>query len=279
MSDTGFRSRASALGARVFVAVLVFVAPILTIIALLAIGLNEALWEFLRRRRRNQHPGSVCLGPGLGGHHAVVRRRHRLSDDVDRPAPRTAPHRAEQATGIAVVGSGKRDEKEYAARRALARALPNHGRRPDPRRPRPRHQGRPRQPGVDHQAVPALVAFHQAAVLRPLAVDRWPRTLPRRWPRLFVHLPAVLGHRARGSRTDLLRRPAGEQRTSHPVCPGGLCLRRGDDRVELDHRLRRGCQDKGPGHGRSAAARGLWQRRRGAGRHTRVRRPPSGWAG
>ena len=46
MSDTGFRSRASALGARVFVAVLVFVAPILTIIALLAIGLNEALWEF-----------------------------------------------------------------------------------------------------------------------------------------------------------------------------------------------------------------------------------------
>ena len=46
MSDTGFRSRASALGARVFVAVLVFVAPILTIIALVAIGLNDTLWEF-----------------------------------------------------------------------------------------------------------------------------------------------------------------------------------------------------------------------------------------
>ena len=46
MSDTGFRSGASALGTRFFVATLVFIAPIITIIALLAIGLNEALWEF-----------------------------------------------------------------------------------------------------------------------------------------------------------------------------------------------------------------------------------------
>ena len=63
MSDTGFRSRASALGARVFVAVLVFVAPILTIIALLAIGLNEALWEFFADAVATNNPGSVCPGP------------------------------------------------------------------------------------------------------------------------------------------------------------------------------------------------------------------------
>lgn len=46
MSDTGFKSRASALGARWFVATLVFVAPILTIAALVTIGLNDALWAF-----------------------------------------------------------------------------------------------------------------------------------------------------------------------------------------------------------------------------------------
>ena len=46
MSDTGFKSRASAIGARFFVATLVFVAPILTMIALVAIGLNEALWAY-----------------------------------------------------------------------------------------------------------------------------------------------------------------------------------------------------------------------------------------
>lgn len=46
MSDTGFKSRASALGARWFVATLVFVAPILTIIALVTVGLNETLWRF-----------------------------------------------------------------------------------------------------------------------------------------------------------------------------------------------------------------------------------------
>lgn len=46
MSDTGFRSRASALGARLFVATLVFVAPVLTIGALVAISLNDVLWAF-----------------------------------------------------------------------------------------------------------------------------------------------------------------------------------------------------------------------------------------
>lgn len=46
MSDTGFKSPASALGARWFVATLVFVAPILTITVLVTIGLNEALWAF-----------------------------------------------------------------------------------------------------------------------------------------------------------------------------------------------------------------------------------------
>lgn len=46
MSDTGFQSRASAIGARFFVATLVFVAPILTIVALVAIALSETLWEY-----------------------------------------------------------------------------------------------------------------------------------------------------------------------------------------------------------------------------------------
>ena len=46
MSDTGFESRASALGARAFVATLVFVAPILTITALVVIALNDRLWRF-----------------------------------------------------------------------------------------------------------------------------------------------------------------------------------------------------------------------------------------
>lgn len=46
MSDTGFKSRASAFGARVFVATLVFVAPILTIAALVLIALNDELWRF-----------------------------------------------------------------------------------------------------------------------------------------------------------------------------------------------------------------------------------------
>ena len=46
MSDTGFRSRASAIGARMFVATLVFVAPIITIAALVAIALDDELWEF-----------------------------------------------------------------------------------------------------------------------------------------------------------------------------------------------------------------------------------------
>ena len=46
MSDTGFKSRASAFGARVFVATLVFVAPILTIAALVLIALNDRLWRF-----------------------------------------------------------------------------------------------------------------------------------------------------------------------------------------------------------------------------------------
>ena len=46
MNDTGFQDRASALGAKIFVATLVFVAPIITVIALVAIGLNDALWEY-----------------------------------------------------------------------------------------------------------------------------------------------------------------------------------------------------------------------------------------
>lgn len=46
MRDTGFESRASAFGARVFVATLVFVAPILTIAALVVIALNDRLWRF-----------------------------------------------------------------------------------------------------------------------------------------------------------------------------------------------------------------------------------------
>ena len=46
MNDTGFSSRPAALGARVFVAMLVFVAPILTIAWLAAVALHDALWEF-----------------------------------------------------------------------------------------------------------------------------------------------------------------------------------------------------------------------------------------
>lgn len=46
MSDTGFKSRASALGARLFVATLVFVAPILTVTGLVTISLNPVLWAF-----------------------------------------------------------------------------------------------------------------------------------------------------------------------------------------------------------------------------------------
>ena len=46
MSDTGFKSRASAFGARVFVATLIFAAPILTIGALVVIALNDRLWRF-----------------------------------------------------------------------------------------------------------------------------------------------------------------------------------------------------------------------------------------
>ncbi len=46
MSDTGFRSRASAFGARVFVATLIFAAPILAIGALVVIALNDGLWRF-----------------------------------------------------------------------------------------------------------------------------------------------------------------------------------------------------------------------------------------
>ncbi|MDE0420102.1 MAG: hypothetical protein OXK76_04330 [Gammaproteobacteria bacterium] len=46
MSDTGFKSRASAIGGRVFVATLVFAAPILTIVALVVIALSDRLWRF-----------------------------------------------------------------------------------------------------------------------------------------------------------------------------------------------------------------------------------------
>ncbi|MYA18015.1 MAG: hypothetical protein F4089_08885 [Gammaproteobacteria bacterium] len=46
MSDTGFKSRASAIGARVFVATLVFGAPILAIVALVVIALSDRLWRF-----------------------------------------------------------------------------------------------------------------------------------------------------------------------------------------------------------------------------------------
>ena len=46
MSDTGFKSRASAFGARVFVATLIFAAPILTIGALVVVALNDKLWRF-----------------------------------------------------------------------------------------------------------------------------------------------------------------------------------------------------------------------------------------
>ena len=46
MSDTGFKSRASAIGARVFVATLIFAAPILMIGALVVIALNDRLWRF-----------------------------------------------------------------------------------------------------------------------------------------------------------------------------------------------------------------------------------------
>lgn len=46
MNDTGFESRADALGARLFVATLVFIAPILIIAALVVIAMNEALWRF-----------------------------------------------------------------------------------------------------------------------------------------------------------------------------------------------------------------------------------------
>lgn len=46
MSDTGFKSRASAFGARVFVATLIFVAPSLTIAALVLVALNDRLWRF-----------------------------------------------------------------------------------------------------------------------------------------------------------------------------------------------------------------------------------------
>ncbi len=46
MSDTGFKSRASAFGGRVFVATLIFAAPILTIGALVVIALNDTLWRF-----------------------------------------------------------------------------------------------------------------------------------------------------------------------------------------------------------------------------------------
>ena len=46
MSDTGFKSRASAFGARVFVATLIFAAPTLTIGALVVIALNDNLWRF-----------------------------------------------------------------------------------------------------------------------------------------------------------------------------------------------------------------------------------------
>ena len=46
MGDTGFDSRASAFGARVFVATLIFAAPILTIVALVVVALNDRLWRF-----------------------------------------------------------------------------------------------------------------------------------------------------------------------------------------------------------------------------------------
>ena len=46
MSDTGFNSRASAFGARVFVATLIFAAPVLTIGALVVVALNDRLWRF-----------------------------------------------------------------------------------------------------------------------------------------------------------------------------------------------------------------------------------------
>jgi len=46
MSDTGFKSRASAFGARVFAATLIFVAPILMIAALVVVALNDALWKY-----------------------------------------------------------------------------------------------------------------------------------------------------------------------------------------------------------------------------------------
>lgn len=45
MNDTGFESRAAALGARLFVATLVFIAPVLAVAAMVVIGLNEALWR------------------------------------------------------------------------------------------------------------------------------------------------------------------------------------------------------------------------------------------
>lgn len=47
MSDTGFQSRASAIGARVFVATLVFVAPVLAMAALVVIAINDTLWDYL----------------------------------------------------------------------------------------------------------------------------------------------------------------------------------------------------------------------------------------
>lgn len=46
MSDTGFKSRASGFGARVFVATLVFVGPILAMAALVFVALNDRLWRF-----------------------------------------------------------------------------------------------------------------------------------------------------------------------------------------------------------------------------------------
>ena len=93
MSDTGVKSRASAIGARFFVATLVFVAPILTITALVAIGLNETLWEYVADSVATNilTPYAWALGSGvvvlalaaLIGYPAmlVARRRERRSAD------------------------------------------------------------------------------------------------------------------------------------------------------------------------------------------------------
>ena len=125
MSDIGFRTRASAIGARFFAATIIFVAPVVSIVALIGIALNETLWTFFASLVETNFLApylwafvSVILMLGLGVLVAypimlIARWRAKQSQDATEQPPK-----AEQAIVDESVA------QEYSDRRKLARALP-----------------------------------------------------------------------------------------------------------------------------------------------------------